>query len=163
MAITAGKQYFRFFDPMADEEALNELANYGVGEVRGEPKSHTEWTWINGMDYEIPGIFLFTSSQFILRKRSGHEDFYVQPATDFDCTFIVRKSFLEDYLTTSLAGMVGFLSNAVWLGPSVSYTPPFYEDIAFGAKFNVFTGKETSRVGMYQDQSSLVFNLRWLF
>jgi len=163
MAVVGGKQYFRLFDPAAMEEALIELDQFGFGEVRGEPKSHADFVWITGSDYEIPGIYLFTSSQLSITKRFSHEDFYTQASTEVNLTFLLRKSYLEDYLTISMSGMAGFTSEAVWISPSVSYTPPSYEDLQVGARFNVFAGNEFSTVGMYGDQSSMIFQARWLF
>jgi hypothetical protein len=70
---------------------------------------------------------------------------------------------MDDYLTFAMGGMAAIKGGSVWIGPSVSYTPPSYEDLQFGAKINIFAGDEFSKVGMYGDQSSLVLNLRWLF
>jgi len=163
MAIVAGKQYFRLFDPAAIEEALIEVDQNGYGEVRGAPKSHADWVWITGGDYEIPRLTLFTSSQLAVTKRFSHEEFYTQSATEVDWTFLVRRSFKDDHLSMAVAGMAGLTSKAVWISPAVSYTPPFYEDLELGARLNVFAGNEFSKVGMYGDQSSLVLNVRWLY
>ncbi len=162
-AVVAGKQYFRLFDPEELGEVLLEAAMYGYGEVRGEPKSHTELEWIVGGDYEIPGWFVLTSSQFAFTYRFGHEDFYTQNETEVDWTFHVQKGFLDDYLTLYTAGMVGFVSKAVWLSPGIGYTPPSYEDIQIGARFNLIGGDEFSRMGQYTDQSSFIATLRWFY
>jgi len=124
MAILAGKQYFRLFDPAQADEAIHEMQVYGFGVARGEPKSHTEFMWITGADYEIPGMFIFTSTQLAITKRFGHEEFYTQKATDVDLTFLIRKGFKEDYLMAGITGTAGFMSKAAWISPWVSYTPP---------------------------------------
>ncbi len=163
MAFIFGKQYFRLFDPYLIEEALNEALNYGFGEVRGSPKSHSEFMWIMGTDYEIPGTFILTSVQLAVTKRFSHEDFYTQGATDVDLTFMLQKGFKDDHLSVSFAGMAGFKSKAVWISPAVSYSPPSYEDIQFSARLNAFAGEDFSKIGMYGDESSLVLSLRWLY
>jgi len=163
MAVLAGKQYFRLFDPQATEEALNELDTYGIGQVRGEPKSHTEFMWITGVDYEIPGLLIFTSSQLAITRRFSHEDFYTQAASDVDLSFLLQKGFQDDHFMIAFAGLAGLRSKAVWLSPTMSYIPPVYEDIQVSARLNVFTGDDFSKIGMYGDESSFVVSLRWLF
>jgi len=163
MAIAAGRQYFRLFDPAGADEALLEMQQFGLGEARGEPKSHAEWIWINGADYEFPGPHLFTSSQLAITKRFGHEDFYTQSALDVDWTFLLRRTFLDDYLSVTLTGMAGLTSGSVWISPSIGYTPPAFEDVEFGARLNIFAGDDFSKIGMYGDQSNLALNLRLLF
>lgn len=163
LAFVSGKQYFRLFNPEDAEAALIELDQVGFAEVRGEPTGHSEMTWITGLDYEIPGLFILTSTQLALTKRFSHEDFYTQPGKDVDLTFLIRKGFQDDHLITSLAGMAGFVSNAVWISPALSYTLPTYEDLELGARFNVFAGEDFSKIGMYGNQSSLIFSSRWWF
>ncbi len=160
-AVQAGKQYFRLFDPEDSQEALAEMAQFGVGEVRGEPKGHAAVTWIFGADYEIPNVRIMTSSQFIVTGRTGHEEFYTQGAADVNWSLHAQKGFQEDHLTTSLTIMAQFMSGSVWLSPAVSYNLPFYEDLQLGLKMNIFAGQEFSTVGMYTDQSNLLFTLRW--
>jgi hypothetical protein len=163
MAIVVGKQYFRLFDPEAATNALAEALYFGYGEVRGKPKSHGEFVWITGADYEVSRFHLFTSTQLGITKRFSHEDYYTQGATDVDMTFLLRRGFKDDHFTASLSGMAGFKSKAIWISPAVSITPPSYEDLQFMARFNVFAGEDFSKIGMYGKESSLVVSLRWLF
>lgn len=163
MAVLAGKQYFRLLDPEGTEEALAEMMYYGLGRVRGQPKSHAEFTWIVGADYEIPRAQIFTSSQLLVTERFSHEEYYTQGETDVNYSFLLQRSFMDDHLSASLTGLAQFMSGSVWLGPSVSYTPPFTEDLQLGARLNIFAGDEFSTVGMYKNQSSLVLTMRWLF
>jgi hypothetical protein len=163
LAFVAGRQYFRLFDPAAAEEALNELAYYGIGEVRGAPEGHSEVTWIAGADYEVPGIFLMTSTQLAITSRFSHEDYYTQGAQDIDMSFLLQRGFREDHITASFAGLAGFKSKALWLSPALSFTPASFEDLQLGARFNFFAGEEFSKIGMYGDESSFIFTLRWLF
>lgn len=163
MAVLEGKQYFRLFDPEGTEEALAEMMYYGLGRVRGQPKSHAEFTWIVGADYEIPRAQIYTSSQLLVTERFSHEEYYTQGETDVNCSFLLHRSFMDDHLSASLTGLAQFISGSVWLGPSVSYTPPFTEDLQLGARLNIFAGDQFSTVGMYKNQSSLVLTMRWLF
>jgi hypothetical protein len=163
LAFLTGRQYFRLFDPESAEDALNELAYYGIGEVKGEPKGHSEVTWIAGGDYEIPGWFVLTSTQLLITSRLSHEDYYTQPALDIDMSFALQKGFQEDQITVSLAGLAGFKSKALWISPAVSFTPASFEDLQLGARFNVFLGEDFSKIGMYEDESSFIATLRLLF
>lgn len=163
LAFVAGRQYFRIFDPEHMEDALVELGYVGYSEVRGKPKSHSEVTWIAGADYEIPNVFILTSTQLAITSRFGHEDYYTQSAQDIDMSFLVQKGFREDHVTASIAGFAGFKSKAVWISPALSFTPASFEDLQLGARFNIFAGEDFSKIGMYGDESNLSFTLRWLF
>ncbi len=163
LAVQAGKQYFRLFDPEDTEEAFVEMLTYGLGEVRGKPKSHGALTWITGADYEIPGPAIMTSNQLILTTRFAHEEYYTQGAVDVNWSFHASKGFQDDHLTAGLTGMAQFASGSIWLGPSVSYVPPFSEDLQLGLKMNIFGGEEFSTVGMYSGQSNLLLTIKWLY
>ncbi len=163
VAFQGGKQYFRLFDPEDSEEAFAEMLYYGVGEVRGKPKSHAALTWITGVDYEIPNLRILTSNQLIFTTRFSHEDYYTQGALDVNWSFHFSKGFQDDHLSTGLTGMAQFASGSIWLGPSVTYTLPSYEDLQLGLKMNIFGGEEFSTVGMYSGQSNLLFTVKWWY
>jgi hypothetical protein len=163
MAVVSGKQYFRLFDPEDADEAIIEWYETGKGEVRGEPRSHSEFVWITGVDYEIPRFYILTSSQFAVTKRFQHEDYYTQADSDVDWTFRLKRSFFDDYLDISLTGMAGLRAKTLWISPAANYTLPMYEDVELGARFSAFSGDEFSKIGMYGEQSSLILSARWLF
>lgn len=163
LAFQGGKQYFRLFDPEDSEEAFAEMLYYGVGEVRGQPKSHAALTWITGADYEIPNLRIMTSNQLILTSRFSHEDYYTQGALDVNWSFHFSRGFQDDHLSAGLTGMAQFASGSIWLGPAVSYTLPMYEDLQLGLKMNIFGGEEFSTVGMYSGQSNLLFTVKWWY